>query len=372
MADAKVYSLARPLDELPYPNLAEVVTRYEVHLRTCAERTRQATGATLRKALAELPARPTEHELGEWLSRQAAPGSAGNGSRITYRTRLFSAYAYSQERWGGRNPVKMVPTFERRDVAARPLGDLAESYPAIREAMPDLRARALVASYRYTGIRPSEALGLEPEHLQGDWLQIAQQRGLRGVEVMGLKHRKQKRRVRLHPALRALLEQVAELGPTAVSVGRGGWTAASTRLLFPYSRTDIEALRDVAVRAWPPLGEVQRPWHEWRHSVALELLDGGLPLPDLSEHLGHKSVATTIGYLENDLGRRDVQVSMGPVFAHQNRLPKRLAKSVGESAKEVQENLFEGRSVFRPGKVVRRRISLKNKWAAKEGGERET
>jgi integrase/recombinase XerD len=156
---------------------------------------------------------------------------------------------------------------------------------ALLEAAPDLRARALLELLYASGLRVSEATGLDREDLSLDG-------GF--VRVIGKGDRE-----RLVPVgdvaldwLRQWLDEgrplLLELGRTSTDRGgplflgdRGGRLARQQAFAIVRSATRAAGLR----------GRISP--HTLRHSFATHLLEGGADLRIVQELLGHASISTT-------------------------------------------------------------------------------
>lgn len=90
---------------------------------------------------------------------------------------------------------------------------------------------------------------------------------------------------------------IAALKPHAKPLG---WIVPSTRNGQPVSAGRLARLLDHACR---DLGIPRLTPHSLRRTYATWLSEEGLPIQDISLILGHKSIKTTMGYLEHDLSR---------------------------------------------------------------------
>ena len=153
------------------------------------------------------------------------------------------------------------------------------------EAMPDLRARALVELLYAAGLRVSEALGLDREDLSTDG-------GF--VRVIGKGDKE-----RLVPvgdiALDWLARWIAEERPALLALqhvtpARGGPLFLGDRGGRFARQQAFAAVRSAARRAGLP--DSVSP-HTLRHSFATHLLEGGADLRIVQELLGHASISTT-------------------------------------------------------------------------------
>ena len=160
-----------------------------------------------------------------------------------------------------------------------------EEVERLIEAAPDLRARSLLELLYAAGLRVSEALGLDREHLSIDG-------GF--VRVIGKGDRE-----RLVPvgdvALDWLTRWLDEGRPALLELGRSGTDRGGPLFLGDrgarLARQQAFAIVKSAARS-AGLSDRVSP-HTLRHSFATHLLEGGADLRIVQELLGHASISTT-------------------------------------------------------------------------------
>ena len=158
----------------------------------------------------------------------------------------------------------------------------AHQVQAVLAAAPNPRARLLMLLQWRAGLRVSEALALEAADLSLDsdqpTIRVRQGKGGRS------------RIVPVHPELLNALEAVLQFS----QIGRGR--------IIPVSRSTAWRWVQAAVGRAVTLGVLQYGrqvgTHTFRHSYARHLLFHGVPINYLSGWLGHRSIQTTLIYLE--------------------------------------------------------------------------
>ena len=147
-------------------------------------------------------------------------------------------------------------------------------------AAPDAPARLLMLLQWRSGLRVSEALALSDLSLDTDQptLRVRHGKGNRS------------RIVPVHPELQNALVAVLQF----VGVGRGPIIDAHRSTAWRWVQEAVE--RAVTLGALPAGRHVGT--HTFRHSYARHLLMHGVPINYLSRWLGHRSIQTTLIYLE--------------------------------------------------------------------------
>ncbi len=167
------------------------------------------------------------------------------------------------------------------------------------------RVEALTVLVAYTGMRVSEALGLT-------WADVHDGQ----VLVRGSKSRAALRSVPLlaEPAA-ALRAWKAQQRRERVALG-AGWTADdlvfTTGTGTPYS--DHQARRDLLAALRAAKLPTSRPFHSFRHSLATRLLNRGVPMPVVSQILGHSSIRVTVdtyGHVEPAITADAMALALG-------------------------------------------------------------
>ena len=158
----------------------------------------------------------------------------------------------------------------------------AAEIQAILAAAPNSRARLLMLLQWRAGLRVSEALELEAADLSLNsdqpTIRVRQGKGNRS------------RIVPVHPELLNALVAVLQFA----DVGRGSIFGVSRSTAWRWVRE--AASRAVALGALTAGRRVGT--HTFRHSYARHLLLHGVPINYLSRWLGHRSIQTTLVYLE--------------------------------------------------------------------------
>ena len=158
----------------------------------------------------------------------------------------------------------------------------AHQVQAVLAAAPNPRARLLMLLQWRAGLRVSEALALEPADLSLDsdqpTIRVRQGKGGRS------------RIVPVHPELLNALAAVLQFS----QIGRGRIIPVSRSTAWRWVQAAVE--RAVTLGALPDGKQVGT--HTFRHSYARHLLLHGIPINYLSRWLGHRSIQTTLVYLE--------------------------------------------------------------------------
>ena len=158
----------------------------------------------------------------------------------------------------------------------------AHEVQAVLTAAPHSRARLLFLLQWRAGLRVSEALALEPADLSLDTdlptLRVRQGKGRRS------------RVVPVHPELQNALAAVLQFA----GMGRGPLVGASRSTAWRWAQE--AAARAKALGALTEGRTVGT--HTFRHSYARHLLLHGVPINYVSRWLGHRSIQTTLVYLE--------------------------------------------------------------------------
>ena len=159
----------------------------------------------------------------------------------------------------------------------------AQEVQAVLTAAPNPRARLLMLLQWRAGLRVSEALALVAADLSLD----SDQPTIRVREGKG----GSSRIVPVHPELQVALTAVLQFADVPKGDGIVGVTR-STAWRWVQSAVD----RAVELGALPDGRRVGT--HTFRHSYARHLLLHGVPINFLSRWLGHRSISTTLVYLE--------------------------------------------------------------------------
>jgi integrase/recombinase XerD len=165
-------------------------------------------------------------------------------------------------------------------------------FKALLKATKDVRERCILLLLAGAGLRVGEMTQIQAEDIDF-------QKGYLHIQAAKSKGKK--------PRTVVLLPQVAEAVAKQLAGRSKGWLFPSYRERHTSSRQVQNILDGIAERAG--LQEVKRKDkagkdrhrihpHLLRHSFAIWSLDGGVPVGDLLDQLGHASLATTGIYLK--------------------------------------------------------------------------
>jgi integrase len=175
---------------------------------------------------------------------------------------------------------------------------LAES-KAILKATESHRLHALFALAFATGLRSAELFGLEWQDFDGKEIHVQRQAtSISGkVVVKAPKSRAGIRRIELSPGTIQALEDRRRL---AMSEGH-----AANPLIFPNRKGNYIQRGVFRTRIWNPLLDrlklARRGVHHVRHTYACLALADGVPLPTVSQILGHAKQETTLQFYSRHL-----------------------------------------------------------------------
>ena len=169
---------------------------------------------------------------------------------------------------------------EQRDIPVKLIADESVKVPRtlpkpveeayIEEVLEDanIRERLLVAMLYGLGLRISELSGLKLSDIHSEW-----------VEVRGKGNKA--RQVPLLPAIHSMvMEYIDRYAPRIYLFEKGGANMNQAQLRYRMSKL----FRAKGLKVTP---------HQLRHSFATHLLNNGARISDVSELLGHSSMATT-------------------------------------------------------------------------------
>jgi integrase len=142
---------------------------------------------------------------------------------------------------------------------------------------------------RGCGLRISEALAVRDTCLSGDVLRVSEQVAPDGRSTVPLKHRKpgEYRDIPCPGYVQdAIASHVGEYGT------RDGYLFAGVRVPHVMHRSYLKAFVRAAEEAGIPQGFTP---HSLRHVFASSLLSAGVPITDVAEWLGHRSIQVTYG-----------------------------------------------------------------------------
>ena len=165
----------------------------------------------------------------------------------------------------------------------------AEEVEALLRSAPHGPARLVMLVMWRAGLRVSEALDLQLRDLLLDdpnpVLRVRRGKG------------NQARLVPVHPELSAALRTAIDYAPSTAGSRRPADTSLFTVRRRTVSRWIAQALEGAA-RAGALDGDRHISAHTFRHSYARHMLANGVPINVLSRWLGHRSIDTTLVYLE--------------------------------------------------------------------------
>jgi integrase len=181
-------------------------------------------------------------------------------------------------RWIAENPAELLlsvktPKIEVKKKTAEEKQRLLDAIPRV---FPNIAqaARAFVLIQRYSGLRLVDVVTLRTDALREDGLMIAsQEKNEQPVFV---------------PLPPFVLELVRKLPPK--SQNHYFWTGTST------IKTAVNDWSEKMRRLYVEAGIEGKRSHEWRDTLAIEVLEGGGSLEDVQLLLGHKSRKTTEKY----------------------------------------------------------------------------
>jgi integrase/recombinase XerD len=280
------------------PSLQTAVDDYLAHLRVergLSPATLSAYAADLRlfaaapRVVGEWSSSP-DPAL-RWLAMQAASGVAATTlRRRTASVRGFYRFAYGEGTIGRDVAAHLdLPRQPRHLPETLTVEEVSRLLDAALEPEPDapvaIRDRALLELLYAAGIRISEALGLDDDHVSLDGA---------FVRVIGKGDKE-----RLVPvgdvAVEWLRRYADEVRPRWIAVGHGTPPPRGPLFLSARGRRlGRQAAWSIVRRAArvAGLGDRVSP-HTLRHSFATHLLEGGADLRVVQELLGHASITTT-------------------------------------------------------------------------------
>ena len=267
-----------------------------------------------RERSVSLPDFPAPGDVIVWLSALRACPMADTTIAL-HRWNLHRLYDWARDAgWTTGNPVALTP-FRRPVPKRKGVRDIGSVFEFVLPTAADEREAAHYAVLRYCGVRPSEALGFQREDfdMKRGTVSILRQRSEHTItETTPPKTERAKRVLPLRAPLLPYLKAVLALPNPTVRVGRGGGKKVQVPFLFPYRSNDLgrrmKVLRGLLADTFPD-GDA---WYVFRHSCAMELRSGGVPIDEISQFLGHVSVDKTETYLRGLLGAR---TNMGAAFA---------------------------------------------------------
>lgn len=155
-----------------------------------------------------------------------------------------------------------------------------------RDTTTGIRDRALITAMYRSGLRVSEALGLQPKDID-----------LRVGSVAVLHGKGDRRRtVGIDPGAVPIIERWIDIRQERLAPPRGVPLFCSQKC----RRMSKSTVREMLVRNAARAGIEKRVHpHGLRHTMAYELLMEGVPIPVIQRQLGHASLQTTDTYLSH-------------------------------------------------------------------------
>jgi integrase/recombinase XerC len=251
---------------LEIENLVDDFLDYLFSVRGYSEKTVESYGISLRQMVENHNLR---QEAGIWhldimpMRRAIASGNKRTVARKLSAVRSFVRYLREQMEFAveleGDDPIRVPQTLPK---------PIEEKY--IREVMEnaDPEGRLILALLYGLGLRISELSAMRPEHISGEWIEI---RG-KGDKT---------RQIPIPRAVRRMLEEYTLSRPAGKYLfQKGGVPLNDAQLRYRVQKL----FRAHGIKATP---------HQLRHSFATHLLEHGARISDVSELLGHSSMATT-------------------------------------------------------------------------------
>jgi integrase/recombinase XerD len=232
------------------------------------------------------PLEATPGDVNGWIAQLRQFGLAE--SSIARKVSAVGSY-FTWAREEGLTTANPMPA--RRPTADQSAGptlgldrDVAQRVLAVA-GRQDPRTRALVTLLAYTGMRVSEATGLDVGDLQ-------EERGHRVLRVTG-KGNKRRNVPASASVVAALRDYIGDRTDGPIFVTKTG------------ARLDRREAYRIIVRVGDHAGVKLHP-HLFRHTAATLALDAGAPVDRVQRWLGHASLDTTMGYVR---GRENLDAS---------------------------------------------------------------
>jgi integrase/recombinase XerD len=207
-----------------------------------------------------------------------------NWTKLTYYSALHS-YFMSMIASGklDYDPTTAVPRPQAGDSTPNPV-TTEELFTAL-DRSPDRPWRPAIVLGAYAGLRCGEIVGLHREDVTVERLHVRRGKGGRA------------RFIPTHPEIWRL---VRDLPPGAVV--RGVWGHAMT----PEKLTSAQSAH------WQSIGMAGIHLHRFRHWFGTTLVDQGVGIEVVRELMGHRSIATTQGYVRVSQAKRDAAIVQLP------------------------------------------------------------
>ncbi|MCK0174763.1 site-specific integrase [Mycolicibacterium sp. F2034L] len=321
----KAREIARLTNQATTPSrtVAEWVAHYIDHLTGIDPRTVQEYRGYLRAdigpALGVIPlAVLTRDDIARWVQAMSAEGFSGK--TIANKHALLSAALSSAVKAGhiDANPAAgaRLPRTERLEMLFLTREQFALLHSSVTKPWRPF-VEFLVAS----GARIGEATALKPGDVDRDTNTVrisrAWKRGGGGYRVGPPKTAKSRRTINV-PA--SVLDKLDYSGEWLFTTPGNGGRAGGGPVRAVNFRANVWA--PAVERAWPskdadgkPIMPALRPRiHDLRHTCASWLIQAGVPLPVVQQHLGHESITTTVD-VYGHLDRRSAQAAADAISA---------------------------------------------------------
>lgn len=276
--------------------------------------------------LCQVPEHPSKLRLQAWAEQLRGLGLSDGDVDLQLRN-LSVIYKVGNE-FGAvaGNPVALMHK-RRINWAPNSIERIRERWPEFLAVAEGPLERAFLGVLRFAGLRKGEALGLlwsdltVPRHLakgpnwnheevrapgrvvgkakrakspegqlvlaSGYWLSVTKQRQVGVKQTEGPpKTEGSKRRLPVRAPLADLLLPLAK---------------GSDGIMFPFGKKRLDRVAR-ALREVDPKAFTAHPFHAFRHTVALEMVERGLEVREIARFLGHSSTRATERYLANLTG----------------------------------------------------------------------
>lgn len=249
----------------------------------------------------------TRDDIARWITAMADAGSSGK--TIANKHGLLSAALNGAvtAKHIPANPAAGVrlPRTEQPEMRFLTKEEFATLYGHISEHW-----RPMVKFLAASGCRLSEATALRPSDVDTESSTVRISRAWKsGPYRLGPPKTKRSRRTISLPA--SVLDELDYTGEWLfVNSGRGGRCTGGGPVRPPNFRANVW---------WPALAKAelsppQPRIHDLRHTCASWMIQAGVPLPVIQQHLGHENITTTVG-VYGHLDRKSAQAAADAVGA---------------------------------------------------------
>ena len=262
------------VDPGTFKTVEQAIQDYLDEKRGTLDRSKESTRLTIEKITGIL--KPLAAFLRDRRVRQAAQEPAWQAEESGIPEDVFRRAR--ELRWIAENPAELLLSIKtpRIEVKKKTAEEKQRLLDAIPRVFPNVAtaATAFVFIQRYSGLRLVDVVTLRTDALREDGLMIAsQEKNEQPVFV---------------PLPPFVLELVRKLPPK--SKDYFFWTGTST------IKTTVNDWSEKMRRLYIEAGIEGKRTHEWRDTLAIEVLEGGGSLEDVQLLLGHKSRKTTEKY----------------------------------------------------------------------------